>query len=135
MRLPGHLETVETMRNAVVVDDSRAIRMILSRTLRELGFEVREAGNGSEALATLNAGSPADLVMADWNMPVMDGLELLRSIRASPTLGRVPVVMVTTEAEMDQMTTALDAGATEYVMKPFTKEILADKLRLAGLLE
>jgi two-component system chemotaxis response regulator CheY len=109
--------------------------MILSRTLRELGFEVREAGNGSEALTTLNSGSPADLVMADWNMPVMDGLELLRTIRASPTLAKVPVVMVTTEAEVDQMTTALDAGATEYVMKPFTKEILADKLRLAGLLE
>jgi two-component system chemotaxis response regulator CheY len=119
----------------VVVDDSRAIRMILSRTLREMGFEVREAGNGSEALATLNAGPPADLVMADWNMPVMDGLELLRTIRATPALNQVPVIMVTTEAEMDQMATAIQAGATEYVMKPFTKEILADKLRLAGLLE
>ena len=126
---------VDTMRKAVVVDDSRAIRMILSRTLRELGFEVREAGNGSEALATLNTGPSADLVMADWNMPVMDGLELLRSIRASPTLNKVPVVMVTTEAEIDQMTLALEAGANEYVMKPFTKEILADKLRLAGLVE
>jgi two-component system chemotaxis response regulator CheY len=109
--------------------------MILSRTLRELGFEVREAGNGSEALNTLGSGSPPDLVMADWNMPVMDGLELLQKIRASPVHGGVPVVMVTTEAEIGQMTLALQAGATEYVMKPFTKEILADKLRLAGLLE
>jgi two-component system chemotaxis response regulator CheY len=123
------------MPTAVVVDDSRAIRMILSRTLRELGFEVREAGNGSEALATLGSGPPADLVMADWNMPVMDGLELLRELRASPLYARIPVVMVTTEAEIDQMTVALQAGASEYVMKPFTKEILADKLRLAGLLE
>jgi len=109
--------------------------MILARTLRELGYEVREAGNGSEALATLSSGPPADLVMADWNMPIMDGLELLRKIRASPVFGKAPVVMVTTEAEVDQMTTALEAGATEYIMKPFTKEILADKLRLAGLVE
>jgi two-component system chemotaxis response regulator CheY len=109
--------------------------MILSRTLRELGFAVREAGNGSEALETLAVDPPADLVMADWNMPVMDGLELLRKIRASPIYRSVPVVMVTTEAEVDQMALALEAGATEYVMKPFTKEILADKLRLAGLLE
>ena len=123
------------MRTAIVVDDSRAIRMILSRTLRELGFEVREAGNGIEALTALSAGPPTDLVMADWNMPVMDGLELLRKIRASVEFARVPVVMVTTEAEIDQMTAAMAAGATEYIMKPFTKEILADKLRMAGLVE
>ena len=123
------------MPTAIVVDDSRAIRMILSRNLRELGFEVREAGNGSEALDKLSSGPPADLVMADWNMPVMDGLELLQKIRASPAFGKVPVVMVTTEAEADQMIAALQAGATEYIMKPFTKEILADKLRLAGLVE
>jgi two-component system chemotaxis response regulator CheY len=109
--------------------------MILSRTLRELGFEVREAGNGIEALTALSAGPPTDLVMADWNMPVMDGLELLRKIRASVEFARVPVVMVTTEAEIDQMTAAMAAGATEYIMKPFTKEILADKLRMAGLVE
>jgi two-component system chemotaxis response regulator CheY len=109
--------------------------MILSRTLRELGFQVREAGNGIDALAVLGDGPRADLVMADWNMPVMDGLELLRKIRASPAFATVPVVMVTTEAEIDQMTTALQAGATEYIMKPFTKEILADKLRMAGLVE
>ena len=121
------------MPTAIVVDDSRAIRMILSRTLRELGFQVREAGNGIDALAALGDGPPADLVMADWNMPVMDGLELLRKIRASPAFATVPVVMVTTEAEIDQMTTALQAGATEYIMKPFTAEILADKLRMAGL--
>ncbi|MEI9974784.1 MAG: response regulator [Ignavibacteriota bacterium] len=123
------------MRTAIVVDDSRAIRMILSRTLRELGFEVREAGNGIEALSVLSAGPRADLVMADWNMPVMDGLELLRNIRSDSAFSTVPVVMVTTEAEVDQMTMALAAGATEYIMKPFTTEILAGKLRMAGLVE
>jgi two-component system chemotaxis response regulator CheY len=122
------------MPTALVVDDSRAIRMILARTLKGLGYEVREAGNGVDALAALSAG-PADLVMADWNMPVMDGLELLRKIRATPAFSAVPVVMVTTEAEVDQMTTALAAGATEYIMKPFTTEILAGKLRMAGLAE
>jgi two-component system chemotaxis response regulator CheY len=123
------------MPHALIVDDSRAIRMILSRTLRELGFEVRDAPNGVDALRSLNAGPPVDLVMADWNMPEMDGLELLRSIRASSSFATVPVVMVTTEAEVGQMTVALEAGATEYIMKPFTKEILAGKLRLAGLVE
>lgn len=122
------------MSTALVVDDSRAIRMILARTLRELGYEVREAGDGSEALKYLNSGPAPDLVMVDWNMPVMDGLELLRTVRANQALEKLPVIMVTTEAEVDQMATALAAGATEYVMKPFTKEILADKLRLAGLL-
>jgi len=121
------------MRTAIVVDDSRAIRMILARTVRDLGYEVREAGNGVEALDALNANPKADLVIADWNMPVMDGLELLRNIRLNTVFGSVPVVMVTTEAEIQQMTLAMEAGATEYVMKPFTKEILADKLRLAGL--
>lgn len=123
------------MPTALVVDDSRAIRMIVARTLRELGYAVREAGNGIEALAELHTGTPADLVMADWNMPVMDGLELLRALRSEPAFAKVPVIMVTTEAEIDQMALALAAGATEYVMKPFTKEILADKLRLVGMLE
>lgn len=123
------------MPTAIVVDDSRAIRMILGRTLRGLGYEVREAGNGVDALAALGAGPRPDLVMADWNMPVMDGLELLRRIRGSAEFSAVPVIMVTTEAEIDQMTLALEAGATEYIMKPFTAEILADKLRMVGLVE
>ena len=123
------------MPTAIVVDDSRAIRMILGRTLRGLGYEVREAGNGVDALAALGAGPRPDFVMADWNMPVMDGLELLRKIRGSAEYAAVPVIMVTTEAEIDQMTLALEAGATEYIMKPFTAEILADKLRMVGLVE
>jgi len=109
--------------------------MILARTLRELGYEVREAGNGREALDMMGSPARIDLVMADWNMPVMDGLELLRQVRANPESSAIPVIMVTTEAEIDQMSLALQSGATEYVMKPFTKEILAGKLRLAGLLE
>ncbi len=122
------------MIKALVVDDSKVVRMILSRTLRELGCEVREAGNGREALAVL-AAEPTDvsLVLADWNMPEMNGLDLLKSLRQNPANVAMKVVMVTTETEVDQMVTALEAGANEYVMKPFTKDILLDKLLLAGV--
>jgi two-component system chemotaxis response regulator CheY len=122
------------MPKALVVDDSRAIRMILARTLRELSFEVREAANGREALALLEAEpNGVQLVLADWNMPEMDGLELVKQLRRNPALASTIVVMVTTETELDKMTAALEAGANEYVMKPFTPAILAEKLQLAGL--
>jgi two-component system, chemotaxis family, chemotaxis protein CheY len=121
------------MPTAIVVDDSKAIRMILARTLRAIGYQVDEAGNGREALQAIGRLPSVDLVMADWNMPEMDGLELLKEIRRSPVYQTIPVIMVTTENELDQMSLALAAGANEYVMKPFTKEILVDKLRLAGL--
>ena len=124
------------MMKALVVDDSRAVRMIVSRILKELGFEVREAGNGKEALEQMNqSGSPFELVLADWNMPEVNGLELLQSIRRESRYSQVKVVMVTTETELDQMAIALASGANEYVMKPFTKEILVEKLELAGILE
>ena len=117
------------MAKALVVDDSRAVRMILARTLRELGYEVSEAANGREALEVIEAEKSAvKLVLADWNMPEINGLELLKRLRQDPELASLVVVMVTTETEMDQMAAALEAGANEYVMKPFTKEILVEKL-------
>lgn len=126
------------MAKALVVDDSKAVRMILGRILRDLGYEVREAGNGQEALDVLDAEKAAgqsgmNLLLADWNMPEMNGLDLLKRLRQSPDLASLPVVMVTTETEMEQMSAALAAGANEYVMKPFTKEILVEKLQLAGI--
>ncbi len=120
------------MPKALVVDDSRAVRMIVSRTLRELGYEVGEAGDGLQALEALERGGSVDLILADWNMPEMDGLELLQALRSNPAHRGIPVIMVTTEAEVSQMIAALENGANEYVMKPFTKEILVDKLRLVG---
>lgn len=121
------------MSKALVVDDSRAVRMILGRTLRELGYEVGEAGNGKEALEMLEK-DPAQyrLVLVDWNMPVMNGLELLESLRAREQFSSLLIVMVTTETELGHMALALDAGANEYVMKPFTKDILVSKLELVG---
>jgi two-component system chemotaxis response regulator CheY len=122
------------MAKALVVDDSRAVRMILARTLKELGYEVREAANGREALEVIDAEkTEVALVLADWNMPEINGLDLLKRLRQNPELSRLVVIMVTTETEMDQMAAALEAGANEYVMKPFTKEILVEKLQLVGI--
>jgi two-component system chemotaxis response regulator CheY len=122
------------MPKALVVDDSRAIRMILCRTLRELGYEVREASNGREALEVMEAENyTVKLVLADWNMPELNGLDLVKCLRRNPRLASLVVVMVTTETELGQMAAALEAGANEYVMKPFTKEILVEKLQLAGI--
>lgn len=122
------------MAKALVVDDSRAVRMILARTLKELGFEVREAANGREALDVIEAEKSAvSLALVDWNMPEVNGFELLLQLRRKPELDSLVVVMVTIETELDRMAAALEAGANEYVMKPFTKEILVEKLQLAGI--
>jgi two-component system chemotaxis response regulator CheY len=124
----------ETMAIALVVDDSRAIRMILAKTLRELGYEVREAANGREGMEVLEAEKNAiTLVLVDWNMPEVNGMELLKQLRQKPELASVVVMMVTTETELSQMAAALEAGANEYVMKPFTKDILVEKLELVGI--
>jgi two-component system chemotaxis response regulator CheY len=122
------------MIKALVVDDSRAMRMIIAKTLKELGYEVRQAANGREALEVIEAEKGAlKLVLTDWNMPEINGLELLKRLRQIPELSSLVVVMVTTETDMDQMSAALDAGANEYVMKPFTKEILVEKLQMVGV--
>jgi two-component system chemotaxis response regulator CheY len=116
---------------ALVVDDSRAMRSILCKILVKLGFEVVQAGDGKEALAVLaRESSPVELVLSDWNMPEMNGLEFVKAMRAEPRYAAVPVVMVTTETHIEQMVIALDAGANEYIMKPFTAEMVENKLRM-----
>ena len=123
------------MERAIVIDDSRAIRRILGETMRELGFEVCEASDGAEALQTLDrVGPPVQLMLVEWNMPRMNGLEFVNQVRRDDRFSASLVVMVTTETSVDQMSKALDAGANEYVMKPFTKEIIEDKLRILGIL-
>ncbi|MCZ2079494.1 MAG: response regulator [Bryobacteraceae bacterium] len=122
------------MAKALVVDDSKAVRMILAKILKELGYEVREAENGKGALEVIEAEKDAvALVLADWNMPEINGLDLLKRLRQKPELSSLVVIMVTTETGLDQMMAALEAGANEYVMKPFTKDILVEKLQLAGI--
>lgn len=120
-------------RRAMVVDDSRAMRLILRRMLNECGFRVSEAGNGREAIDRLSAGERAELVMVDWNMPELNGYEFIQMVRAERAFDGVRLVMVTTETEMHQVSKALEAGADEYVMKPFTREVIQDKLALIGL--
>ncbi len=122
------------MAHAMVVDDSRAVRRIISNTLADLGFEVSEAENGRDALESLrSAAGPVSLILTDWNMPEMNGLDFLKEVRRQSAYDQVPVIMVTTETEIEHMAMAMEAGANEYVMKPFTREILTDKLRLAGV--
>ena len=117
----------------LVIDDSRAMRMILGRMLRELGFDVAEAANGREGLQQLDAGLDPALVLVDWNMPEMTGIEFVEAVRKPPYASEAKVVMVTTETEVPQVVRALEAGADEYVMKPFTKESIFEKLQLLGL--
>jgi two-component system chemotaxis response regulator CheY len=119
---------------ALVVDDSRPIRRIAGETLRELGFEVIEACNGCEALERLQNEALPDVVLIDWNMPEMNGLDLVRTVRGDARFSGLVMVMITTETEPEQMLRALSAGADEYLMKPFLKDGLVDKLRLVGVL-
>ncbi|HUB24028.1 MAG TPA: response regulator [Tepidisphaeraceae bacterium] len=114
----------------LVIDDSRAMRMILKNALVSLGHEVAEAGNGQEALERVKAAGPFGLALVDWNMPVLNGLEFVRAVRKDPANADMKMMMVTTEMETDQVVKALEAGANEYVMKPFTDDILKEKLAM-----
>jgi two-component system chemotaxis response regulator CheY len=118
---------------ALVVDDSRAVRIIIREILREMGAEVVEAGDGRQALEQLRQNPEVELILVDWNMPVMDGLEFIRVVRSQHCYDGVRIVMVTTETESEQVTRALNAGANEYVMKPFNKEVLVAKLGLLDI--
>ena len=118
---------------ALVVDDSSAMRAVLAMILRKRSFEVLQAKEGMEALEVLSANPLVNLILIDWNMPGMDGLELLRRIRQQPKFADAQILMVTTETGLRQMADALAAGANEYIMKPFTPDIVMDKLQLLGL--
>lgn len=118
---------------ALVVDDSSTMRAILARLLSDLHFEqVTPAGNGRQALDLVMAGEAFDCMLVDWNMPVMTGLEFVTAVRAEPFSYTAPIIMVTTESEIEGVAAALHAGADEYLMKPFAADSLADKLRLLG---
>ena len=101
--------------------------------MNQLGFETSFAGNGKEALDQLQDAARPDVALVDWNMPEMNGFELLQAVRSSASFTMMPLVMVTSETEMSQVSKALEHGASEYVMKPFTAEILREKLELLGL--
>jgi two-component system chemotaxis response regulator CheY len=119
---------------ALIVDDSRFVRGYLRGLLEEKGIECEEAGDGQAGMDQLYAGLTFDLALVDWNMPVMNGLDMLKQMRAEG-FSDVKVMMVTTEAENDFILRALDAGADEYLMKPFDDEALTEKLAMLGLVE
>ena len=117
---------------ALIVDDSRFMRTYLRGLLLERGMECEEAGDGQEGLERLLAGPRFDVALIDWNMPVMNGLEMLKQLRTREC-GDVRAIMVTTEGEKENILRALSAGADEYLMKPFDGEALSEKLALLGI--
>jgi len=119
---------------ALIVDDSRFIRGFLRGLLEERGIECQEAVDGEAGLNRLRDDQPFDLALLDWNMPVMNGLDMLTRLRAEGFID-LKVMMVTTEAENEFIMAALDAGADEYLMKPFDDEALSEKLAMLGLTE
>jgi two-component system chemotaxis response regulator CheY len=121
------------VKSCLVVDDSRVIRKVARRILEDLGLDVSEAADGVEALSWCRTIMP-DSILLDWNMPLMDGLEFLRELRASPHGDAPVVIFCTVESDLEHITLALGAGADEYIMKPFDSDILAMKLSEAGVL-
>ena len=121
------------MKTCLVVDDSRVIRKVARRILEDIGFDIAEASDGMEALAWCRAAMP-DAVLLDWNMPVMTGIDFLRQLRSEPG-GKDPVVVFcTVENDLERIREAIDAGADEYIMKPFDGDIIEAKFAEAGLL-
>jgi two-component system chemotaxis response regulator CheY len=125
---------MEAIMRALIVDDSRFVRGLLRGLLEERGIECEEAVDGHAGMDQLYGGAHFDLALLDWNMPVMDGLAMLKQLRAEGFDG-LKVMMVTTEADNDFIIRALDAGADEYLMKPFDDEALSEKLAMLGLVE
>jgi two-component system, chemotaxis family, chemotaxis protein CheY len=121
-------------RRALVVDDSRAIRAMLRRLLGSMGFGVHDAGNGAEGLEALHqanqAGEPIDLVLVDWNMPVMDGLTFVKTMRSDTRFADTVVLMVSSESDPKKVARALIKGADDYIIKPLTAEVLVAKLEM-----
>jgi two-component system chemotaxis response regulator CheY len=112
------------------VDDARTVRRILKRILEDAGYEAIEAENGSDALAWLASGQRAHVVFVDWEMPEMNGIAFVAKVRANPAYKDLRIVMVTKETRLHNVKEALDAGADEYIMKPFTRDVVLDKLQL-----
>jgi two-component system chemotaxis response regulator CheY len=124
---------VVPLRSCLIVDDSRVIRTVARRILEQLGFSTEEAENGQDALDACSRRMP-DAVLLDWNMPVMNGIDFLRQLRSDNGPDAPVVVFCTTENDMAHIREALAAGANEYIMKPFDRDILEAKLMQVGLL-
>lgn len=117
----------------LIVDDSTPMRSLLRQMLKKMGHSVTEAVNGKEALEQLNVHPDIGLILLDWNMPEMDGMQLLDALGAKRSKSRPRIIIVSTECEVGKIVQAIERGADEYIMKPFTKEILEEKLSILGI--
>lgn len=122
------------MKSCLVVDDSRVVRKVARRIAEELGFTCTEAEDGQKACEACTAAMP-DAILLDWNMPVMSGIEFLERLRQMPGGDHPKVVFCTTENNVAHIQRAIQAGANEYIMKPFDSEIIGSKFRQIGLIE
>ena len=122
------------MKKILLVDDSPTVRKICRRIVDDLGCEALEAKDGHDALEMIEAHPDVDAVLLDWNMPVMDGLEFLKALRSRSRSPQPVVVMCTTENETARIVEAMQAGANEYIMKPFTEDVVRGKLEETGVL-
>ncbi|MEL7482473.1 MAG: response regulator [Pseudomonadota bacterium] len=121
------------MKRCLIVDDSRVVRKVAARIIRDLEFEIVEAGDGAEALDMCRSGMP-DAILLDWNMPVMNGLDFLRALRREPEGSKPVVVFCSSENDANHIAEAVRTGANEVVMKPFDAEIIEAKFTEAGLI-
>jgi two-component system, chemotaxis family, chemotaxis protein CheY len=118
---------------ALVLDDSKSTRMILRRIFQNIGFEVSEAEDGAQGLKSIREVGKPDFVTVDWDMPVMDGLAFVHAVRTEHK--NLPLLMVTAANDLTHVAAALEAGANEYLMKPFTEEMIREKLELLGVIQ
>ena len=123
------------MKRILIVEDSKVVRLAIRRIVESLGFTVDEAADGQQALDHCRSAGPPDALLLDIIMPVMDGMSCLRALRQDEQLKRCVVIMCSTKNSLAELQEAVAAGANEYIMKPFTEEILTDKLRQVGILE
>jgi two-component system, chemotaxis family, chemotaxis protein CheY len=119
--------------HALLIDDSRAHRLVTSRALVELGFAVTEVETATEGISRLKNQTKFDVILVDWEMPQMDGLDFIKKIRSEPSNLEIPIILMGTTKFLNRLGEAIEAGANEYIMKPFTPDILEMKLELLGL--
>lgn len=122
------------MKTCLIVDDSKIVRKVVRRIVEALGFAILEAENGKEAVEVTKANT-VDVIILDWNMPVMDGMECMLKIRADATISQPKIIFCTTENEFTKIQQAIMNGADEYVMKPFDEAIIAGKMVQLGLID
>lgn len=131
---PLRKEISQTLMKALIVDDSRTMRRLLSAYLSEFTSDIVEAEDGLDALEKLRNTAPVDVALVDWDMPRMNGLELVKSVRSNPVHSKMKILMVTSHNSMEDVGAGLEAGAGDFLMKPMTEDMLKDKLRFLGLI-